>query len=173
MHFAPVHWTELAADSNRQANWTNELDPSQLQNSEWTELNGGTLLPCPNWTERTFQTNWCLGYWTVLNWCETILNFEQEDIVSLWTLLALELIYRKTANGLCAQTSRHKNIVNTLKRSELTASCFSRWLHHPECWTPHSMMKSVKMAKIYFQTVCYVKFSSDFEKLIRYFISAF
>ena len=48
---------------------------------ELSELNGGTWHGSPNWTEQTFQTNWCLVNWTVLNWCHTGLNFEQEDFV--------------------------------------------------------------------------------------------
>ena len=32
--------------------------------------------------QRTFQTVWCLGNWTVPNWCQTSLNFEREDLAS-------------------------------------------------------------------------------------------
>ena len=60
---------------------------------EFMELNGGTWSLAPNWTERTFQTNWWLGNWTVLNWCQIILNFEREDLVSSRTLPALSAMF--------------------------------------------------------------------------------
>ena len=43
----------------------------------------------PNWTEQTFQTSWRLGNWTELNWCQTILNYEREELASSRTLRAL------------------------------------------------------------------------------------
>ena len=60
-------------------------------NRAWTELNWTEALGphAPNWTERTFRTNWWRGNWTVLNWCQTILNFERDDLVSSQTLPAL------------------------------------------------------------------------------------
>ena len=47
---------------------------------DWTELNWTEALGphVTNWTERTFQTSWWLGNWTVLNWCQTILNFNEK-----------------------------------------------------------------------------------------------
>ena len=58
---------------------------NQEQKSLWTELNelnGGTWPWSPNCTEETFQTDWCPGNWTVLNWCQASLNLEQQDIAS-------------------------------------------------------------------------------------------
>ena len=59
--------------------------------TELNELNwSGAVGPgAPKWTERTFQSNWWLGSWATLNWCQTIFNFEGEDFVSSWTLPAL------------------------------------------------------------------------------------
>ena len=53
------------------------------------KLNGGTWPWCPklNWIK--FSDNWCPENWTVLNWCQTSLNFEWEDLGSSQTLLAL------------------------------------------------------------------------------------
>ena len=57
--------------------------PEEFMNwTEWTELNVGTRPGAPNCTERTIQTNWGQGNWTVLNWFQTSLNFEREDLAS-------------------------------------------------------------------------------------------
>ena len=58
-------------------------------NLKLNELNRGTSPLCPrelNWmaADPIRQANW-----TELNWCQTILNFEQEDIISSRTLPAL------------------------------------------------------------------------------------
>ena len=81
-------------------NWANQVNTNQGQKISWTEPNE---LNWTNWTEalgpsapelieRTFQTNWRLGNWTVLNGCQTILNFERENIVSSRTIPALEVV---------------------------------------------------------------------------------
>ena len=61
-------------------NWTE----SKLN---WTEALGPRAL---NWVEWTFHTNWLLGNWTILKWCQTILNFERQDLISSRTLPALD-----------------------------------------------------------------------------------
>ena len=78
-------WTEP------QPKRASQVNPSQGWKSLWNELNK------LNWTEalglvpptelnELFQTNWWLGNWTVLIWCQSILNFERGDIVSSRTL---------------------------------------------------------------------------------------
>ena len=77
----PFHWWMSYYSSNfalvciptgvgrvRELNWMN-----------WMKVLG---LRAPNWTERTLQTKWWLGNWTVLNWSQTILHFERKDPVS-------------------------------------------------------------------------------------------
>ena len=83
-----VEWTELRPNRAGQAN------PRQGRKSSWNkliELNWTEALGprASNWTERSFRTNCWLGNWTVLNWRQTILNFERADLVSSWTLTAL------------------------------------------------------------------------------------
>ena len=93
-----MDWTEPEPKRASQVN------PSRAV--KWTE---GTerrhMAPCPelNWT--SFPDKLVNRNWAVLNWCQTILNFEREYLVSSRTLLALHVTMQLPRNLLIAENS--------------------------------------------------------------------
>ena len=94
------NWNEQTGNRHGQEgelNWTNSFKRFwtkyallTIKMTNWTELSefGSELARCYKtggpikWTDRTFETHWWLGHCNVLNWCQTISNFKQEDLWS-------------------------------------------------------------------------------------------
>ena len=92
--------------------------------TEWTELNWTESLDhrVSKWVERTFQSNWWLGNWTILNWCQTILNFERENLVCSRTLPALA----RTATPILSNARRScRNMSNVNEKREESGSAYA------------------------------------------------
>ena len=88
-----LYWTEakLVWALSEKILKVSQVNPSWGWKSSWTEwneLNWTEWRHCPQCPELKWTNfpKWCLGNWTILNWCQTSLNFEWEYLWSSWSL---------------------------------------------------------------------------------------